>query len=168
MCFAGSAHAGDSEQRISELTKILESGSYSQGNITKPEGKNLPQLNMEVEYGWRVSCKKDIFDGKKICYMHQYGNDLMVNIINGKLGIYVGKNHFPRTKSAIKIDNNQTIYGYEGVSQTPQKVVEQMKKGKTAYTRYKEWPYEYNKDGEVDLTGFAEKYDEMVKQYQAL
>ncbi|WP_180012939.1 hypothetical protein [Acinetobacter sp. YH16031] len=168
MLIAGFAHADDSEQRISELTKVLESGSYSQDDTIRPKRKNLPQLNAEVEYGWMVSCKKDIFDGKKICYAHQYGNELMVSIINGKLGVFVGRNHFPRTKSAIKIDGNQTIYGYEGVSQTPQKVVEQMKKGKIAHTRYQEWPYEYNKDGEVDLSGFAEKYDEMVKQYQAL
>ena len=168
MLIAGFAHADDSEQRISELTKVLESGSYSQDDIIRPKRKNLPQLNAEVEYGWMVSCKKDIFNGSKICSLYKNHSNLMVNYINGKPSVYVGRNHYPRTKSAIKIDGNQTIYGYEGVSQTPQKVVEQMKKGKIAHTRYQEWPYEYNKDGEVDLAGFAEKYDEMVKQYQAL
>ena len=43
-----------------------------------------------------------------------------------------------------------------------------MKKGKVAYTRYKEWPYEYNKDGEVELEGFAKKLEEMKSQYKEL
>jgi hypothetical protein len=48
----------------------------------------------------------------------------------------VGRDHYPRSQSAIKIDSNTPIYGYEGSSSTPQKAIEQMKRGKVAYTRY--------------------------------
>lgn len=85
-----------------------------------------------------------------------------------KHSVYVGRDHYPRSQSAIKVDSNAPIYGYEGSSDTPKKVIEQMKKGKGAYTRYREWPYDYNQDGEVDLTGFAEKYNEMLEKYREL
>ena len=117
---------------------------------------------------WKSNCTKDKFNNTKICSLNKSYSDVMVTIIDGRYGVYIGRNHFPRTQSAIKIDDNTPIYGYEGSSNTPQKVIEQMKKGKVAYTRYKEWPYEYNQDGETDLTGFAEKYDEMLEEYKKL
>ena len=166
----GFAHADDSEQRAIHVYKdsdgsvLLSGREVSDNNLTHVKSTHYP-----LEGGvWQVSCSKDKFNGSKICSLYKNFSPLMVSNINGKLSVYVGTNHFPRTKSAIKIDGNQTIYGYEGVSQTPKKVIEQMKKGKTAHIRYQEWPYEYNKDSEVDLAGFSEKYDEMVKQYQAL
>lgn len=118
--------------------------------------------------GWKVNCSKDRFNGTKSCSLNKPYRDLMVTLIDGSYGVYVGGNHFPNTTSAIKVDNNPTIYGYEGVSKTPLKVIEQMKRGKVAYTRYKEWPYEYNKDGEVELDGFAKKFEEMTSQYKEL
>ena len=117
---------------------------------------------------WNVNCTKDKFNGKKICSLSKYHSDLMVNIINGKYSVYIGRDHFPRSQSALKIDDNKAIYGDEGLSQTPQKAIEQMKKGRVAYTRYKEWPYEHNQDGETDLTGFAEKFSEMLERYKKL
>lgn len=117
---------------------------------------------------WRYSCSKDKFNGRKSCSLHKAYSNIMVSIFDGRYSVYIGRNHFPRTQSAIKIDNNAPIYGYEGSSNTPQKVIEQMKKGKVAYTRYKEWPCEYNQDGETDLTGFTEKYNEMLEEYKKL
>ncbi|EOR06443.1 hypothetical protein [Acinetobacter tandoii] len=117
---------------------------------------------------WNINCTKDKFNGKKICSLSKYHSDLMVNIINGKYSVYIGRDHYPNSQSAIKIDENTPIYGDEGLSQTPQKAIEQMKKGKVAYTRYKEWPYEYNQDGETDLTGFSEKFSEMLENYKKL
>ncbi|WP_180004833.1 MULTISPECIES: hypothetical protein [unclassified Acinetobacter] len=117
---------------------------------------------------WNYSCSRDKFSGKKSCSLNKSHSNIMVSIFDGRYSVYIGRNHFPRTQSAIKIDNNAPIYGYEGSSNTPQKVIEQMKKGKVAYTRYKEWPYEYNQDGETDLTGFTEKYNEMLEEYKKL
>lgn len=117
---------------------------------------------------WNLNCTKDRFSGTKFCTLSKPYNALLVGIHGGRHSVYIGRNHFPHTQSAIKIDNNAPIYGYEGSSNTPQKVIEQMKKGKVAYTRYKEWPYEYNQDGETDLTGFTEKYNEMLEEYKKL
>lgn len=117
---------------------------------------------------WNYACSKDKFDGKKSCSLNKSHSDVMVSIFDGRHSVYVGRNHYPGSKSAIKIDGNTPIYGHEGSSDTPKKLIEQMKKGKVAYTRYREWPYDYNQDGEVDLTGFAEKYNEMLEKYREL
>lgn len=117
---------------------------------------------------WNYICSKDKFNGKKSCSLNKAYSNVMVSIFDDRYSVYVGRNHFPRSQSAIKIDDNTPTYGHEGLSNTPKNVIEQMKKGKVAYTRYKEWPYEYNQDGETDLTGFAEKYNEMLDEYKKL
>lgn len=132
------------------------------------------QLEKVVKYDnseftkWKSNCSKDKFNNTKSCSLNKSYSDVMVTIINGRYGVYIGRKHFPRTQSAIKIDENAPIYGYEGISNTPQKAIEQMKNGKVAYTRYKEWPYEYNKDGEVDLVGFKEAFNQMLEEYKKL
>lgn len=115
---------------------------------------------------WDISCKKDRFNGVKSCFMNL--NDVMVGIINGRYSVYIGSNHYPGSLSAIKVDSSETIYGYEGLINKPIVVIEQMKKGKIAYTRYKKWPYDLNRDNEVDLSGFTQQFIEMLKRYKSL
>lgn len=146
----------------------IDDYSYSCLKAEKPQKKEPIKIDDEAMFGWRYSCDKDRFNGVKSCYLTKMNSDVMVGIYNGQSTVYVGQDHYPGKKSAIKIDNNETIYGFEGTSQNPKKVIEQMKNGKVAYTRYVEWPYEYNHDYHVDLTGFAEKYDEMLEAYKKL
>lgn len=94
--------------------------------------------------------------------------DLWVFLINGEYSVDVGSNHYPGSKGGLRIDNGSAIYGYEGELPKPLSIIERLKKGKVAYTRYKEWPYEYNKDGEVSLKDFAKQFNEMLKQYKNL
>jgi hypothetical protein len=68
----------------------------------------------------------------------------------------------------LRIDNSSAIYGYEGELPKPLNIIERLKKGKITYTRYQEWPYEYNKDGEVSLKDFTKQFNEMLKQYKNL
>ena len=170
-----SVYAEDSD-RLNELSKTLKEGSFTPTEKTNlPDVSNseviLKEKNIDADkyfLDWNINCNKDRFNGIKSCSLSKAYKDIMVSIINDKYVVYIGRNHFPRTSSAIKIDGNATITGYEGVSKAPEKVIEQMKKGKVAYTRYKEWPYEYNKDGEVELEGFAKKLEEMKSQYKEL
>ena len=115
---------------------------------------------------WSINCEKKKFDNMKICYMHE--GDLWVFLTNGRYSVSVGSDHYPRSQGGLKIDNNSAIYGYEGELSKPLSVIERLKKGKVAYTRYKKWPYEYNKDGEVSLEDFTKKFNEMLKQYKNL
>ena len=91
-------------------------------------------------------------------------------LINGKFAIGVGSSHYPGSNSAIKIDGNTSYSGKEGIINPYYAglIVKQMKGGKKAVIRYREWPYDYNKDSEVDLTGFTKKFNEMLEWYKKL
>ena len=115
---------------------------------------------------WFINCNKKKFDNTKICYMNE--GDLWVFLINGRYSVSVGSDHYPRSKGGLRIDNSSAIYGYEGELPKPLSIIERLKKGKIAYTRYQEWPYEYNKDGEVSLKDFTKQFNEMLKQYKNL
>jgi hypothetical protein len=115
---------------------------------------------------WSINCEKKKFDNMKICYMNE--GDLWVFLTNGRYSVSVGSDHYPGSQGGLKIDNSSVIYGYEGEFPKPSSVIERLKKGKVAYTRYKKWPYEYNKDGEVSLEDFTKKFNEMLKQYKNL
>lgn len=130
-------------------------------------GASVHEYNSSFD-DWHITCKRDRFDGTKMCLMLKRNEDVSVMIMNGKYHVFVGRDHYPRTQSAIKIDNNATIYGYEGVFKNSPEIIEQMKRGRVVYSRYKEWPYDYNKDNEMSLLGFTEKYNEMRAKYREL
>lgn len=125
-----------------------------------------PTSDIHGHDSWRINCTKKKFDNMKICYMKQ--GDLWVFLINGSYSVSVGTDHYPRTTAGLRIDSSPAIYGYEGDLPKPLSIIERLKKGKVAYTRYQKWPYQYNKDGEVSLLEFTEQFNEMLKQYKNL
>lgn len=143
-------HASDEprNERLEGLKKLLEEGSVSEFN------------------DWYPVCNKDRFNGSKSCTLSK--DTVLIMLKDGTYAVSVGKRHYPRSKSAIKIDNNATIYGYEGILESPKKVIEQLKQGKKVFTRYQEWPYQHNRDSEINLTGFPEKFEEMLELYRRL
>ena len=130
--------------------------------------------NLECVYGLskdkgvvaNANFHKKNFDNMKVCSMSE--GDLWVFLINGRYSVSVGSDHYPRSKGGLRIDNSPAIYGYEGELPKPLSIIERLKKGKVAYTRYQEWPYEYDKDGEVSLKNFTKQFNEMLKQYKNL
>ena len=130
-----------------------------------PDSSIHAHYNFEPQTWW-VNCHKKKFDNMKVCSMSE--GDLWVFLINGRYSVSVGSDHYPRSKGGLRIDNSSAIYGYEGELPKPLNIIERLKKGKVAYTRYQKWPYEYNKDGEVSLKGFTKKFNEMLKQYKEL
>ena len=141
------------------LSETVEKKTYY------PNTRNLHTYRWEPKT-WVVNCEKKKFDHMKICDMHE--GDLWVFLINGRYSVSIGSNHYPRSKGGLRIDNSSAIYGYEGDLPKPLSIIERLKKGKIAYTRYQEWPYEYNKDGEVSLKDFTKQFNEMLKQYKNL
>lgn len=135
-------------------------------NIIKPSSIS-PEIN-DILFGWDVSCKKDVFNGSKVCSVSRDG--LMVLYINGVYAVSVGRNHYPGTGSAIKVDDNVHYTGKEGIINPMYSnlIIKQMREGKKAVIRYREWPYDYNRDSEVDLTGFTKKLNEMLEWYKKL
>lgn len=152
--------------------QVLLKNDGSRYSHLKVEKKTYyPDSSIHAHYNyepqtWWVNCHKKKFDSMKICSMSE--GDLWVFLINGKYSVDVGNNHYPRTKAGLRIDNGSAIYGYEGELPKPLSIIERLKKGKVAYTRYQEWPYQYDKDGEVSLKDFTKQFNEMLKQYKNL
>jgi hypothetical protein len=142
---------------------------YSHLEVVKktyyPDSSIHAHYNFEPKTWW-VNCHKKNFDNMKVCSMSE--GDLWVFLINGRYSVSVGSDHYPRSKGGLRIDNSSAIYGYEGEFSKSLSIIERLKKGKVAYTRYQEWPYEYNKDGEVSLKDFTKQFNEMLKQYRKL
>lgn len=132
----------------------------------KDNHKTQNVKSTDVNNGWDVSCRKDAFNGSKVCTVSKGG--LMVLLIDGRYVIGVGKNHYPGSSSAIKIDDNVPYLGKEGIINPiyANLIVKQMKDGKKAVIRYREWPYDYNIDTEIDLIGFSKKLNEMLERYR--
>ncbi len=141
------------------LSETVEKKTYY------PNTRNLHTYRWEPKT-WVVNCEKKKFDHMKICDMHE--GDLWVFLINGRYSVSVGSDHYPGSKGGLRIDNSSAIYGYEGEFSKSLSIIERLKKGKVAYTRYQKWPYEYNKDGEVSLKDFTKQFNEMLKQYRKL
>lgn len=111
-------------------------------------------------------CDKDRFTGAKLCEIRN--RNLTVVKRNGVILVFVLGSDYPGKNAAIKIDNNKTFYGKEGVFNETSQIISQMSKGNIAYTRAIKWPYLNPSDNEVDLTGFKEAYSKMLKEYSAI
>lgn len=137
------------------------------GDFIKNESvKVIPTYYPDMDKWENAGCKVDRFNGKKSCEVRK--DILYVVNLSGKTSVMIIGADYPNKQSAIKIDENATIYGVEGLFDNDQKIINQLLKGKTAYVRYVEWPYSYNKNIEIDLSGFKEAYQEMKKEYAAL
>ena len=154
-----------SEDRIEQLTNTLAQGSYAESDDT-----DIPTLSTTYSFKpqtfYYINCRKKEFDNTKICYLK--AGDIYVFLINGRYSVDVGSNHYPRSKAGLRIDNNPAVYGYEGEFSKPLSIIEKLKKGKFAYTRYQEWPYLSDIDKKTDLKDFTKQFNEMLKQYKNL
>ncbi|WP_269914699.1 hypothetical protein [Acinetobacter sp. HY1485] len=128
--------------------------------------KTIEKIITPAGSHWKIACKRDRFDDTKICKM--ISKELQVSLIQGQLGVLVGRRHASNSKSAIKIDNNKTLYGAEGVFSDATQIIYQMKKGRTVYTRFYELNKENNKDDEISLDGFTERFEKMKSIYDQL
>lgn len=118
---------------------------------------------------WKYNCEKDRFTNAKSCFL--FNKDLSIIYLNGEFGVMVGGDHFPGSMGSLKIDNNQTLNAREGrflTNANALNIINQLKNGKIAYTRYKKWPHEYNIDNEVKLDGFRKAVTDMIGSYKRL
>lgn len=128
--------------------------------------KSTENKVIEASSLWKINCKRDRFDDTKMCKMT--AKNLQVTLVQGQLGVLVGNRHASNSKSAIKIDSNKTQYGVEGVFSDATQIIYQMKKGRTVYTRFYEYNKENNKDDEISLDGFTERFEKMKDAYDKL
>jgi hypothetical protein len=159
--------------RASSTSKLeIRNGSYDCLQANNPQDKSM--ITTKTDYtgnlrDWDIVCQKDKIDNKKFCTMWRDG--LTVILVNGKYLIGVGKgDSYPGSKSAIKVDDNTAYFGRERMIDlmSTNTIIQQLKKGRVAHIRYRQWPYDYDKTGDVDLNGFTKKLMEMTDRYNKL
>lgn len=150
--------------RLEQLSKNLANSTYNESDLI--QGVTLNVSLKDTDQWNIIKCQKDRFNGSKFCAMSK--NSLLVSIYNGHPSILVGSEHFPRKSTAIKIDGGKTFYGSEGSFDNQRTIIDLLSKGKIVYTRYVQWPYEYNVDDEISLDGFNEAYKELKRRYSEL
>lgn len=143
--------------------------NYSDFNKTEANTyKYSKEIDALLYPEWSYSCNRDRFDNSKSCYMRN--NDIGILLLNGSYAVSVGRDHYPRSKASLKIDNNPTLQANEGMfTQNAIAIINQLKKGQVAYTRYYEWPYQHSRiDRESKLNGFTKTFNEMLETYKKL
>lgn len=118
---------------------------------------------------WQIDCKIDKIDDSRSCYTRR--GELW--IFRGSIGywISIGGNHYPGSVVTLRIDGRPALTapakaGFSKGAAT--QALGQLRGGKLARTRYQEWPYDENIDGEVALAGIAAALDLMELAYVAL
>ncbi len=104
---------------------------------------------------WTTRCDKDAMTDVVSCFAMK--DDLFV-IYSPKVGyvISVGTEHFPRSTSFIRVDENKPVEsGKSGVfdAKLTQVILEQFKTGKVVKTRYTRWPHDRYINTETSLYG---------------
>lgn len=160
----------------SKDNNLIEAIQENEQRKTNHSEVNFKSINTFKDFGgdlkpegdWSdISCKKDKFDDTKFCYFAQ--GPITAYIGQAGAGVFIVGDHYPKSKSAVKIDNNPAIYGVEGsFGLSASKIIEQMKKGLSIYTRYRKWPNDYNIDNEYSLKGFTYQFEQMKKRYSQL
>lgn len=145
------------------LMEIGENGEKKVLQVMPTSKKPLE----EYKNRWNVSrCERDIFEDKRSCVMSK--DDVLIMIINDYEYVSVGRNHFPFRQSAIKIDNNPTIYGTEGIFKENTNIIKQMLKGKILHYRYYEFPKDYYIDKSISLDDFKQAYENLWQKYRTI
>lgn len=160
-------------RKMSENEKLrIEAGSLrnikyrfyyhdGSGSIQGDKSSTLDTIKDLNLTNWSTGCKVDGMEDTHWCYIRK--KDFMAGVHkNGSSFIVIGRDHFPKSKVAIRIDqqtpisaNSEDGFTREQVNQ----IIEQLKTGGKALTRYQEWPYEKSKDYALDLYGFAEAWE---------
>ena len=134
---------------------------YGTGSFAgKPENTEDP-TDRTNSY-WTVSCRRDLMNDAPVCYLQT--NHLSITAHpESRISIRIGKNHFPGSSAAIRIDKGipyVTSPGSDGIfsSVESSEIIKSMSNTDTITTRFMEWPEESWVDEQWVLFGFDEAY----------
>lgn len=111
---------------------------------------------MSRQNSWGVECTKDAIEDYVSCRLTR--DDLLVVLFDDRrLRVIVGKDHYPDSEVAVRIDEGLPFRGEIGFrGDTATAIVEGLENGTMVVTRYQEWPYRTNVDRRLTLFGFRE------------
>lgn len=154
-------HGVDDLEKLIDVLSVTPQTSSRVSDLSKSS-----IVAMQNKEDWSFECHKKVFDNKKICYLKN--GDLSISLINGQYSVVVGADHQLQTLAGLRIDNSAPMYGYEGHFGKSEMIIDQMKKGKFIYTRYKNKKMNDDIDNKASLNGFTYKLNAMLKTYNEL
>lgn len=132
--------------------------SDGSGSVQGKPNNTLDIISDERGSNWSTSCQKDLMNDTHWCMMSK--KDLSIGTSGkGKYFILVGNNHYPGTKSMIRIDSKKPYTSAQGENFTQQQVtsiIADMGEAEEITTRYTEWPYKNNVDKKISTYGLQE------------
>ena len=120
--------------------------------------------------GWRITCKNDPIHDIRTC--DGIKGELMVILQrSGRLNIdLVGRDDpYPGSYVYVRVDQRKPHKSGEGgwVNADAWRIVDELKTGKTAITRYTNWPHNRLIDTEINLDGFKEMMQALQRRVQS-
>lgn len=170
----------DLQKNINTLHRIEEGSlngvKYSlyyqdgSGSVQGVKSNALDILKDSYDSNWSTRCKVDSMDDSRWCAMSK--GPLTIGIWQEHVYfITVGSDHFPGSKVLIRTGQSQPISKLAKDSFTNAQVtsiIQELKIAKTVKTRYREWPYDVDKDKEIDLFGFNEGLQIITTMYNKI
>jgi hypothetical protein len=121
-----------------------------------------------ISAAWKeVKCKDDPIQDLRMCYVR--GDTVYVmgagNQHSWTEAVRVGHDHYPGSDLVFRVDQNPVISWPErDVVGRSAELIEQMVRGRRVLSRFTIWPSGTTEDGTDDLTGFADKLQEMRRR----
>ncbi len=160
--------------KLSETSVISMSYSIARG-CTPVEKGTYQNINYIIEYdtglakfdstennqsAWEVSCKKDQLTDLKSATV-QRGNFFLFRTKDRDFSSILG-DKYPGSDQIVRVDSfpPETVSkGEKPLMTASEKIVTQMKSGKTFLTRHTVWPSGINRDETYQANGFKQAYD---------
>lgn len=120
---------------------------------------------------WDLSCKKDAMTDTRTCLVTSFSSRLAFNVglvdTTGIIVCVIGHDH-PRRDAMIRVDQNEAFTSITGGCFIDQKLVEQLKNGRSVITRRYEWPSRTSIDANSGLDGLTDALGLAVFVYKNL
>lgn len=146
--------------------------SYYSSGISHVQGRKsnvLDYLRDPKNSNWKINCDFDEINDTHTCNL--FKQDLSVGIWHDNTPfVLVGHGHYPNSDFTIRTNKNTphaTSISTGFSDSEASEIIHELIEGKSAVTRYKEWPYDKNEDKKIDLFGFAQAWELLNKIYSS-
>lgn len=146
------------EDRLSSL--ILRVNAQSNNDeISLVENKLLGRAS------WKIKCQYKTFEDMKACVMSK--GAISVLHINNQYIVNIGQKHQKDTMTFIRVDQGESLQAREGLFRNGNDLIDLLKRGNYAYTRFQQNKTQYIED-KTSLLGFTDAFNDMEAQFSKL
>lgn len=135
------------QRETGELGGIPYTVSYLDGSGAVGEG---------LVNSWLLSCNVDPIEDTRSCTLLR-GPLMVIAFAGGPEVVMAGKNHYPGSESAIRLDKGQPFRSRaDGIFGDSKKILAGLETCNQVVVRYQEWPSKVPTDGTVSCEGFRQ------------